>query len=109
MFYLWLNEKQKGPYERDQLVDWISQSPENKDVLCWTQGTNEWKPIGEIFAEAETTRDSSEDIWCDQEYLDKIVDISSRVTKKAGNAFNFFYKVASKKLNKTITKIFSFR
>lgn len=105
MFYLWLNEKQVGPYERDQLVDWISQSPENKDVLCWTQGTNEWKPIGEIFAEAETTRDSSEDIWCDQEYLDKIVDISSRVTKKAGNAFNFFYKVASKKLNKTITKI----
>ena len=105
MFYLWLNENQVGPYERDQLVDWITQSPENKNVLCWTQGMNEWKPIGEIFAEAETTRDFGDDIWCDQEYLDKIVDISSKVSKKAGNAFNFFYKVASKKLNRTIAKI----
>jgi hypothetical protein len=105
MFYLWLNEKQEGPYKQDQLVDWITQSPVNKETLCWTQGMAEWKPIGEIFAETGTTRDADESIWCDQEYLDKIVDISSRVSEKAGNAFSFFYKVVSKKLNKTIAKI----
>jgi citrate lyase gamma subunit len=103
MFYLWLNESQLGPYDQDHLVDWITQNPENKDTLCWTQGMPEWKPIGEIFAEAQASIDEDESIWCDQEYLDKIVDVSSKVSKKAGKTLNFFYNVAADKLNTELT------
>jgi hypothetical protein len=103
-FYLWLNDQQKGPYEQDHLVSWITESSKNKDVLCWTQGMHEWKPIGEIFADAAKAKRLEESIWCDQEYVDKILEVSNRVSQKAGKAFDFCYKFASRKLNKSLTK-----
>ena len=50
-FYLWLNDEQVGPYETEQLIQWLSESPNNKNILCWTEGMSEWKSVGEIFAE----------------------------------------------------------
>ena len=103
-FYLWLNDEQVGPYETEQLIQWLSQSPNNKNILCWTEGMSEWKSVGEIFAESNLAQGSNKDAWSDQEYLDKVVDLSAKLKKKAGNTFDLCYRFASKKINQSITK-----
>lgn len=103
-FYLWLNNEQVGPYETEQLIQWLSKSPNNKNILCWTDGMSEWKSVGEIFAESNLAKGSNKDAWSDQEYLDKVVDLSAKLKRKAGKTFDLCYRFASKKINQSITK-----
>jgi hypothetical protein len=45
-YFLWIEEKQQGPYERKQVVDMLLQGIITKQTPCWVEGgTAEWKPV----------------------------------------------------------------
>lgn len=54
MYYLWLNDKQSGPYTLHQIQAMWNQGQITGLTQSWQEGESEWKPLSEIQSEIES-------------------------------------------------------
>lgn len=46
-YYIYLNDEQKGPYTRDQIINMYGRSEINEKTLIWCQNFSDWKMLSE--------------------------------------------------------------
>ncbi|MBI4023854.1 MAG: DUF4339 domain-containing protein [Verrucomicrobia bacterium] len=58
MYYLLIAEQQHGPYTAEQVREWMAQTPNAGEVLCWMEGWSEWRKLQETeeFKEDKTLK-----------------------------------------------------
>lgn len=44
-YYLAINKQQQGPYTKQQIIDFIAQTPDASNVLAWRNGMCSWQPL----------------------------------------------------------------
>ncbi len=57
--YLYINSKQEGPYDTNQILDGIKNGAINYQTLCWQEGWKEWKPLSKIIPDPKDIEDKN--------------------------------------------------
>jgi hypothetical protein len=55
--YLYINSKQQGPYDTNQIMEALGNGAITYQTLCWQEGWKEWKPLNQIYPEPKSNKE----------------------------------------------------